>query len=342
MDAATPGIELSHAYFDDIVQPILAEALSGTPYSAGRLGGGSDVLGLDDATSRDHDWGLRVNLFVPTESVDAVAAELERRLPSSFRGHPTRFPFTGETDARHHVDVDTVSRFAHSRLGFDPRDGVTVDDWLSLTGQAVLEMVAGPVFADHSGELAAVRARLGWYPDDVWRYVLACDWIRIAQELPLMGRAADVGDETGSRIIAARLAHTVAHLAFMVERRWPPYAKWFGTCLRELAGADELGAAIDEVLAGTDVGVRQRGIARALDSLLDRQNAVGLTDAPVATVPFWDRPYLHPDPVIVEQLLDPIRDPVVRALPHGHGSIEQRTDTVDILVDARARRRMIG
>ena len=39
----------------------------------------------------------------------------------------------------------------------DPRDGLTSLDWLSLTGQAVLGVVAGPVFVDTSGELTAIR-----------------------------------------------------------------------------------------------------------------------------------------------------------------------------------------
>ncbi len=86
---------------------------------------------------------------------------------------------------------------------------------------------------------------------------------------------------------------------------------------------------------------RQRGIAAALDTLLKQQNALGLSNVLRATVPFWDRPYLHPDPTIVSRLLEPIQDAEVRALQLGHGSIEQRTDNVDILLSPQARRRMI-
>ncbi|MHA7984647.1 DUF4037 domain-containing protein [Rathayibacter sp. CAU 1779] len=335
---ASSGIDLSLAYCDEVVRPLLADRFPGIPIAAGRLGTGSDVLGLDDATSRDHDWGLRLTLFVPDGDVVPVDTTLERMLPPTFHELPTRFAFTGESVERHHIEVTTVAGFLDARLGFDPRAGVTVEDWLSLTGQAALEVVAGPVFADDDGDLTAARAALEWYPDDVWRYVLACDWTRLAQELPLMSRAGDTGDDRGSRIIAARLAHVVMHLAFLLERSWPPYAKWFGTLFGRLSCADEVGASVDHVLRADAWQDRQLGLADAMRTLATVQNALGLTDVPNAAIPFWDRPYVHPDPEIERQLLEGIRDPNVRALPRGRGSVEQRTDNVDVLVDPVARR----
>ena len=341
-DMDTNGLTLARAYFFEVVEPMLAERFPNLSYSAGRLGAGSDVLGLDDAVSRDHDWGLRLNLFVPDAAVADVDLELERLLPVSFRGLPTRFAFTGQAERRHQIEVRSVSDFLNAHLGFDPRAGASTHDWLSLSGQAVLEVVAGPLFAETSDELVSARRALEWYPDDIWRYVLACDWIRIEQELPLMGRAADVGDDAGSRIIAARLVHIALHMAFMLERRWPPYAKWFGTLFQTLQCAGEVGEAVDSVLRADDSAGRQLGIAAALESLLQRQNALALTATTRATIPFWDRPYLHPDPEIVAQLLAGIADPSVRQLPRGRGSIDQRTDNVDVLIDVEARRSAVA
>lgn len=338
---ADTGILLSRAYFDDLVAPLLAARLPGLPVAAGRLGTGSDVLGFDDAVSRDHDWGLRLSLFVPADAVADVSALLDHDLPDTFRGLPTRYAFTGESHAHHHVEVTTVTEFAVSRLGFDPRAGIGVDDWLSVSGQAALEVTAGPVFTDPTGELEALRRALAWYPDDLWRYVLACDWERIGQELPLMGRAAEVGDDTGSRIIAARLSQIVMHLAFLLERTWPPYAKWFGSRFAQLPNAGPVGESIDTVLDARDLATRHRGLGFALQLLLDQQNALGLTAVDTALVPFWDRPHLHPDPGIVTQLLAGITDPVVQRLPRGRGSIEQRTDNVAVLTNPEARRNAV-
>lgn len=340
-DDTTTGIALARAYHRRIVGPLLAERFPGLPYAAGRVGPGSDVLGLDDARSRDHDWGLRLQLFVADDMIEEVSASLDQALPETFEGLPTRFALTGESRPRHHVDVSSVPQFVVSRLGFDPRAGVSTSDWLSLTGQAVLEVVAGPVFVDTDGELGRARQALAWYPDDVWRFVLACDWARLAQELPLMGRAAELGDDAGSRIIGARLTQVAMHLSFLLERRWPPYAKWFGTLFASLPRAGELQPHADAVLATADGDARQRGFAALLERLLAQQNDLGLTDVARATVPFWDRPFLHPDPAIVAQLLDPIADEEVRRLPPGLGSIEQRTDNPALLTDPQARRRAV-
>lgn len=339
IDDTTTGIELSRAYCEQVVAPLVSARFPGLVFSAGRLGPGSDVLGLDDRTSRDHDWGLRLQLFVADDAIDDVARYLEQALPESFAGLPTRFPFTGESDPRHHVDVSSLSRFLEVRLGFDPRTGIPLQDWLALSGQAVLEVITGPVFLDGDGELDTARRALDWYPDDIWRYVLACDWTRLAQELPLVGRAIELGDEAGARIIAARLTHVAMHLAFLLERRWPPYAKWFGTLFAALPTAAGLQPSVDAVLTAADPSSCQDALSAVLQRLLTLQNDLGLTLVARATVPFWDRPFLHPDPAIIAQLLDPIVDPAVRALPRGRGSIEQWTDNVDVLMDPQARRR---
>ncbi|WP_432547631.1 DUF4037 domain-containing protein [Kineococcus sp. SYSU DK004] len=226
-------------------------------------------------------------------------------------------------------------------LGTAPDGPLGPLDWLSLTGQAVLEVTAGPVFRDDDGALTRLREHLSWYPDDVHRYALACDWQRLDQELPLLGRTADVGDDLGSRLLTARLARVAVHLGFLLHRRWPPYAEWTGTLFARLPVAATVRPALEDAVRADTRQGRQAALGAALDALLDLQRAAGLPAprAPAAaTRPFHDRPHRCVHPEVVPLLLDAVRDPAVRRLPAGVGSVEQWVDDVDVLVHPDRRR----
>ena len=342
MGSTSSGIDLARSYWSEIVRPLLDRAVPGMPRAAARIGSGSDVLGLDDEMSRDHDWGLRLQLFVPDQSRASVVEVLLAELPGNYLGHPTRLTFTGQSEPVLALDVLSVHRFAQSALGFNPLQGTTVPDWLSLTGQVVLEVTGGEVFEDTRGELSSLRNSLTWYPDDLWRYLIACDWQRIDQELPLMQRAGQRGDDLGSRLIAARLVDVAMHLGFLLNRRWAPYSKWRGTLFDELPLASEIGLSLDAVMTASDWQSRGRHLAAALEALANQQDGYGLPTAAPACVPFWDRPFVCINRSMVRGLIDSVRDPSVRLLAPGLGSIEQRTDNVDLLVNAEARRYVVG
>lgn len=339
MDEAGDGIELARDYYVDLVAPLLRRHLPHVRYAAARVGPGSDVLGLDDVMSRDHDWGLRLQVFVHDRDRAAVLSALDQHLPVRFRGHPVRFGLAADPADAVRIDVTSVSAFARRQLGFDPSASVpSVEDWLSLTGQAALEVVSGAVFEDQTGELTALREAVAWYPDDVWRYVVACDWQRLDQELPLVGRAGDRGDELGSRTIAARLVDVAVHLAFMLSRSWPPYSKWRGTVLGQLPGCAALAAGLDRVLDAHQWQDRQSALADSLAGLLLLQRQCGLPTPASATEPFHDRPYIHLSRALVPALLESLRSNEVKALTVGVGSVEQQTDNVDVLTSLGRRR----
>jgi hypothetical protein len=312
---------------------MLARRMPGLRYAAGRLGSGSDVLGLDDAMSRDHDWGCRLTLLVDEPdraAVSQVSLLLEQELPESYRGFPVRFPVTWDPGPSHQVEIATVSGFAASRLGIDPTAELSAPDWLILTGQSVLEVTAGPVFADRTAELAQVRTRLRWYPRDIERYVLAAGWRRLAEEMPMVGRTAQCGDELGSRLLSTRLADDLMWLAFTLSRRWPPYPKWRGTAFQALPVAADLVSPLTTAAAAPDWRDRESALADACEILLDAQRTGGLPAPASAVIPFWDRPYRTVDDAVCESLLSAITDPQVSRLPIV-GSIEQWVSNVKIL-----------
>ena len=333
------GADFSRVYWADVVEPIVRRRWPGMPCGAGRFGSGSDVLGLDDEMSRDHDWGLRLNLLVPQGLVAEVDAHLTAALPDAVAGLPTRFATTWDPTVRHRVQVQSARDLAVSRLGVDPTGPLGVADWLALTGQAVLEVTAGDVFSDDAGELAAIRRTLAWYPDDVWRYVVATDWARLAQELPFVGRTGERGDDLGSRVVAARLAQVALHLAHLLDRRWPPYAKWLGTSAAGLPRTGGVVAPLVNALRGDTWREREDGLVAALRLLGNAQGRSGLPSVDDPVEPFWDRPYRGVRKAVVSSLEDGITDPVVRALPRGVGSAEQWSTNVDVLVNPSRRLR---
>jgi hypothetical protein len=117
---------------------LLSRAVPGLGYAAARLGSGSDVLGLDDGMSRDHDWGCRLTLLVDEDARDQVpriSQLLAEELPERFGEFPVRFRLTWDSSVSHNVEVATVADFAVSRLGVDPTGGLSALDWLTVTGR---------------------------------------------------------------------------------------------------------------------------------------------------------------------------------------------------------------
>ena len=342
-DAAAdlPGAELARAFHQDVIAPLLARGLPGLRYAAARLGSGSDVLGLDDVMSRDHDWGCRLTLLLDAAdraAVPQVGSLLERDLPSAYQGLPVRFATTWDPAESHRVEVAAVGDFAASRLGVDPLRGLSVVDWLTLTGQAVLEVTAGPVFTDQITELGRARQVLHWYPPDVERYVLMAGWRGVSEDMPVHGRTAERGDELGSRLLAAAVAARLMRLAFLLHRRWPPYAKWLGTLLAALPPAGDLAGLL---LAGTAEARwqdREDALAKAASLLLEVQRDQGFPAPAPAVTAFWDRPYRHINPAIIHALKTGISDPDVARLPPGTGSIEQWVHNTDVLSHPHRRR----
>ncbi|MGC4879319.1 DUF4037 domain-containing protein [Micromonospora sp. DT43] len=346
-----PGLVLARRYHDEVVAPILRGRLPGLRYAAGLLDGGSEVLGLDTTRSTDHDWGPRVQLFVGPADVAAIpqlGAVLDADLPTEFLGWPTRFVGDdgrlGVADAagtRHGVTVDELAAWWRRRLGFDPAHGVEVADWLASPTQRLAEVTGGEVFHDGlDGALTARRAALRWYPPDVWRYVLAAVWTRVAQAEHLPGRCAEVGDEVGSRVVTGGLARDVLRLGLLLRRRWPPYDKWLGTAFGRLPGAAPTVAALAEATGPGGWPRRQAGLVEALEAMARWTDETGLA-APVGAraVPFHGRPFLV---LRAERVAAALRvavtDPTLRDRPL-LGAVDQYVHSVDVLTDAtRARR----
>ncbi len=331
-----PGAALSAAFYDEVVGRLLD-----VPHSAALLGWGSDVLGHDTARSTDHGWGPRlVVLLQDADDVAAVQRSLDADLPERFHGWPVRFGWD-DVPVQHHVTVTTLPTWLHGHLGVDATADLGTRDWLLTPQQRLLGVVAGTVHADDSGALRAVQRRLRWYPPQVERWLLACQWHRVAQEEALVARTAEVGDELGSAVTAARLVRELVRLALLLGRRYAPYAKWLGTAFRALPHPDELPAHLAAVLHAPDAPRREQALAAAYGAVAGRHAARGLT-APVD--PSIRSYHGRPAQVLMadrftDALLQTVTDPELRGLPLV-GAVDQVADSADLLEHPRVYRRL--
>jgi Domain of unknown function (DUF4037) len=343
-----PGRELSGQFYARAVRPILDREFPGLPHSAALIGPGSDALGYDTPRSTDHDWGPRVLLFLQDDDASRFATQistaLAHQLPVEFLGFSTHFVREGDSrvarpigtgPSNHQVKVGSLRGFLQSSLGLDPSDDLGPVDWLVTPEQGLLEVTAGPVFHDGLGQLTRLRAKLAYYPRDVWLYRLASQWRRLAQLEAFVGRTADVGDELGSRLIAASLVRDLMRLSFLQERTYAPYPKWFGSAFARLPGAAELGGLVSRVLAATSAPELEEHLVQACELVARRHNALGITAPldPRASL-FWDRPFrvIHGDR-FADAIAASISDPDVKAIPSKLGAADQLSDSTDLLTN---------
>jgi hypothetical protein len=342
-----PGLELGELFFAQAVEPLLARRFPGLVYSAALLGSGSEVLGFDTPQSMDHDWGPRLQLFLAeadfTAQREAIDAVLSQELPASVAGIPTELAYANHSDGqperqyagpiRHSVTIHTPGAFFLDQISLDPVEGLCPADWLVIPEQRLLALTGGRVFHDGLGQLELRRQALRYYPHDLWLYLMAAQWRRIGQEEHFMGRCGQVGDELGSRLIAGRLVRDVMRLAFLQERRYAPYIKWFGTAFQQLRGAGALAPWLQRALEAADWQPRQQALCRAYQLAAQQHNALGLTPVVAPEISaFFDRPFqvLHADR-FSEALRAAISDPQVLALPPYLGSVDQFSDSTDLL-----------
>ncbi len=212
------GRELSQRFYAEVVRPAIDPVLGDTPYAAAMLGDGSDALGYDDEVSPDHDFGPRVQLILPEQADPGPLLHALAGLPTSYAGYPILYGSTSASNGWTEgvPSVCTPEGLFRSRLGFDPAVGITLADWLTTPTQILATLTNGPIFHDPAGLLTEGRTALRWYPDDVWRYVLAAAWLRIDQEEPFVGRTGGSGDDLVSRVITARIVLDQMKLAFVV------------------------------------------------------------------------------------------------------------------------------
>ncbi len=347
-----PGLTLSRRFYGEAVRPILAAHFPDLAYSAALIGAGSEILGFDDVISTDHHWGPRLMLFLLETDrrrlAQSISNVLAAQLPASFLGYSTNFtppdpkdsgtqhlqPIEAGQPINHRVEIFSIPAYFYDYLGHDLQAPLTPADWLAFSEQKLLAATTGAIYHDQAG-LAEARAKIDYYPQEVWLYLLAAGWARIGQEEHLMGRAGMVGDEIGSALIAGRLVQDVMHLCFLMTRVYAPYPKWFGTAFQKLASAERLTPILQAVLRAPNWRERDAHLGRAYEILAEMHNELQLTAGmPAKSIQFHGRPFnaiaIHG---FADALLNQIRDPEMKHIVTQPpiGSVNQFSHSADLL-----------
>jgi hypothetical protein len=345
-----PGLRLNELFYAEVVAPILGDAFPDLHYSAALIGYGSEVLGYDTPRSTDHEWGPRMVVFLSEEDHathrEAIHVALAQRLPPIFSGHSTHFSPPGADGVQwpvphasgpinHKIQIYPWRSLLTSWLGVDPGNELTAIDWLLMPQQKLLEVTAGRVFHDGLDVLEPIRVKFAYFPHDVWLYLIAAQWQRISQQEAFVGRTREVGDELGSAVIAAGLVRDLMRLCFLIERRYAPYAKWFGTAFAELTCASRLVPLFQDVLGARTWHEREAHLSDAYEVVAEMHNALDLMP-PVdpTTRLYYGRPFqvLHAER-FANAAVAAIVDPGVRAIIDRTGligSVDQISDNVDV------------
>lgn len=286
------GLDLCRGFFFEAAKPIIDQCFPGLAYSAGLTGYGSDVLGYDDAVSRDHMWGPRFYLFLREEDIglgEAVLAALSEHLPCVYQGFSVNFspPDPSDGGVQHPEFVDhgpvrplvfirTINGFLEEQLGTSRLEDLGPEDYLTFSEHRLLSLNAGELFADGLG-IKARLAPLRYYPREVKLYLIASNWDIIASEQAFVRRCGDCGDDIGARILCARICERLMRLCFLYREAYAPYSKWFGTAFSRLDVDGALKEALCAALSAGTPEEREKHLVRAQVLTAELHNASGVT-----------------------------------------------------------------
>jgi uncharacterized protein DUF4037 len=328
------GLDLARAFYAEVVAPVLA-----IPHAACLIGEGSEVLGYDTERSTDHEWGPRLQVLVELDQVPRTRELIEDVLPDRFHGFPTRWFSLHDGQVTHHVEIDTAENWLAERLPTLPTDP-DLAVWLAAPQQHLLQLTAGAVFRDDVGVLTRRRRTYEWYPDDLWRWMIASQWHAIGDTEPLLGRSIDNGDDRNARLLTARLCRLVVEMAYLQNRHYRPYGKWVGRGFAELPVGHSWGPLIDEALLAPPVLARDEALQRLLLAVAAEHNRAGISDHVDPVIKDFSvgiNDAVRPFPVLnssafIDATVAAIVDPGVKNLPRV-GAIDQLTDTSDLLIN---------
>ncbi|MDB4939586.1 MAG: hypothetical protein JWO40_11 [Candidatus Doudnabacteria bacterium] len=344
-----PGLELNRMFYADVVGPLMKEHFPHLKYSAALNGHGSDVLGFDTPKSMDHNWGPHLNMFFRKKDfrkyAPLVNKMLRKNLPYTYKGFSTNFSkedpeaylkqraeFITSGEVNHIFRFFTIQSFLRHYIYFDRDDKIEFKDWLIFPEQALIEITAGEIYYDGLNELEKMRNKFEYYPNDIWIYAMRVQWGKIVNELAFQARSGEEEDELGSMVLAGHMVQTIMQMVFLMEKKYAPYRKWFGTAFSKLDSAKKFQPLLEKIVHSSSWKERQELFARCYQMLGEVNNNLGITK-PVSTEikDFHGRGYPMVDPVpYIKELEKAIKNKKLKNMKYPLGLIDQFIDHAKI------------
>jgi len=338
-----PGLTLNRKYYDEVVGPLLKKFDFKLSYSAGLIGYGSDVLGFDDATSMDHNWGPRLQIFVgknDAHRIGSINVFLKDNLPCDFLGFPTNFSekgpdgtqkmvFSDSTEVNHLIEIYEIDLYFQKILRKDLSEMDNID-WLIIPEQELVEITSGSIFYDGLKRLSKIRSKLKYYPHQVKLIKLASYWHRIANEEAFVGRAVELNDILGLKIITARIVKNLLKICFVLKDTYVPYSKWFTHKFEEL-NLPEIKELSRKIIIENDPNRIENLLANLYFEVLKLQNiSSNLPKIEKGITTYYNRPYkVIFAEEIVNNLKNSISDPKLKNINISIVGIDNEIDSID-------------
>jgi len=282
-------IDVSHGFFDEHVKPILKRNFPEefSQMAFGVWGLGSEALGLDDEYSRDHHWGLRIDVLMPAELFEtkreAMLADLNAELPHSYQGHSLgEQAVTGAG-----LNPESLEGFLARTIGLD-HPPETYEEWLSIPEEDIIHLINGEVWHDPSRRFSAIRDTLkDYYPEPV-RLRRIAHWCRYYSGMGTyaLKRAILRDNDYYAAIAFGKSIRRAVHLAFMLEKTYYPYDKWTMAFFAKLPRLYEtMGPLVDEAVKPAATWERKLAL---LDQIADVLDATMVADGIIPSHPKFE------------------------------------------------------
>lgn len=227
------GLHLSQLYYDEVIRQLLekdfADYVSGI--AVGLAGEGSECFGFDDEISRDHDWGVRICLWLTDRDYAQTGQKLQEallHLPDTFKGYPV-IHIPGR------CGVIKTGDFFRKYLNTD-HPLKTVGEWRSVPEHHLAVASNGVVYTDPLGEFSAIweDLRLG-YPEDIRLKKLAARCMVIGQAGQYnYPRLIKRGDVIAARLALDEFMKGVMSAVHLLNNKYTPFYKWMFHSMKKL------------------------------------------------------------------------------------------------------------